>query len=297
MARFNSNFDAACPFCRVEIENLNHLFLSCPYAAEIWSKTGYSAQGFLSFEDWFDSWFVSGFCKQTTENLIIICWKLWEARNNLIFRHQLTPPASVIFSSSITAEQYRLANKPRSWGNSLPSIAKHSMIKWQPPPPGFCKLNFDGSVIGNKNAASGFVLRDEQGTPIVAGSRNIGIVSVSVAEGNALRDGLYHALINNCKKVLVEGDSKLVIDVINKKCTIPWRLRTLARDIACLASSFDHIDFSFAPREANFVTDAIANHGHSLKNPFTWKGKLPLSALTTYNFDNFSSGCPRGFKL
>ncbi|XP_024190243.1 uncharacterized protein LOC112194231 [Rosa chinensis] len=178
-----------------------------------------------------------------------------------------------------------------------PANAVHSTIKWQPPPSGFYKLNFDGSVIGNKSAASGFVLRDEHGTHIVAGSRNIGISYVPVAEGNALRDGLYHALINNCKKVLVEGDSKLVIDVINKKCSIPWRLRTLARDIVCLASSFDHIVFCYVPREANFVADAITHHGHTLKNPSTWKGKLPLSELTASNFDNFNYDCLRNFLL
>ncbi|KAL6135940.1 hypothetical protein ACLB2K_068165 [Fragaria x ananassa] len=76
-------------------------------------------------------------------------------------------------------------------------------------------INFDGSVCHNKNAAAGFVVRDHEGNPILAGSRCVGNSIVPIAECSALRDGLFHALCNDIRRVQVEGDSKLIIDLIN----------------------------------------------------------------------------------
>ena len=33
-------------------------------------------------------------------------------------------------------------------------------IEWNPPPQDLVKLNFDGSVIGDNNAATGFIIRE-----------------------------------------------------------------------------------------------------------------------------------------
>ncbi|XP_062021429.1 uncharacterized protein LOC133738002 [Rosa rugosa] len=199
----------------------------------------------------------------------------------------------VVHAAASIGENYRRNNPCRFKGPASTS----QVIRWLPPPAGFAKLNFDGSVVNNKKAAAGFVIRDHDGSPLFAGVRAIGHASVPIAEGSAVRDGLYHALLLNCRKIYVEGDSKLIIDSINKKCAPPWRLRTLVKDILSLASNFEAVSFSYVPREANFVADAVTNMGHRSSTPITWSKKLPFSALFAFNFDQFSSGCSRGFKL
>lgn len=76
---------------------------------------------------------------------------------------------------------------PMSHNGSNPS--KISSIWWRHPKAGFVKLNFNGSVV-NQGAATGFVIRNENGEPIAAGTRCIGHNTISVAECLALRDGL-----------------------------------------------------------------------------------------------------------
>lgn len=98
-----------------------------------------------------------------------------------------------------------------------PPFQQVPSIKWIPPPCNIVKLNFDGFVCHNKKAAARFVVRDHEGNPILAGSCCVGNSSVPIAECSALRDGLFHALCNDIRRVQVEGDSKLIIDLINNR--------------------------------------------------------------------------------
>ncbi|KAL6222640.1 hypothetical protein ACLB2K_006032 [Fragaria x ananassa] len=88
------------------------------------------------------------------------------------------------------------------------------MIRWSPPLKDKVKLNFDGSVKSNY-AVGGFIFRNPLGSPLAAAVFNFGSTSVLVAKALALHNGLIDAKRRGFKKVEVEGDFKLVIDVIN----------------------------------------------------------------------------------
>ena len=77
----------------------------------------------------------------------------------------------------------------------------------------FFKLNFDGSV-KNSAVAARFIIRNEYGEPMVVGARSLGETTINVAECLALRDALWIARSRGFWKILVEGDSKLVIDAV-----------------------------------------------------------------------------------
>ena len=55
------------------------------------------------------------------------------------------------------------------------------------------KINFDGSL-QNNSAARGYILRDWRGNVLKIGSAYYGHMSIIVAEGRALRDGVKEAL-------------------------------------------------------------------------------------------------------
>ncbi|KAL6129793.1 hypothetical protein ACLB2K_073142 [Fragaria x ananassa] len=114
-------------------------------------------------------------------------------------------------------------------------------IKWQAPPNSFVKINFDGSVTSN-SAACGFIIRDDNGRPVSVACC-IGSASVPIAEAMALRDSLIKAKDKGFTNVEVEGDSKLVIDAVNRRLESPWRLIKLVQDIRTLATNFDSITF------------------------------------------------------
>ena len=146
-----------------------------------------------------------------------------------------------------------------------PSFAdNNTRIRWYPPNTSFTKLNFDGLVLTDNKASSGFILRNSEGSPILASTKNVGVSNVLRAEAFALRVGLHATLLHGHLNIIVEGDSKILIDNINNKCSVPWKIQTLVRDIKILASKFHNIKFNHVWRETNFAADAVANLGHSI---------------------------------
>jgi ribonuclease HI len=83
----------------------------------------------------------------------------------------------------------------------------------------------------NRHAAAGFVVRDASGHPVLAMAKKLGMMEILVAEAMALREGLL--VIPNLLNMhlIVEGDSKILIDAINGKIITPWKIKFLVLDI------------------------------------------------------------------
>lgn len=91
--------------------------------------------------------------------------------------------------------------------------------------------------------------------------------------------------------IMVEGE--LLIDCINRSCTIPWRLRILINDILFLVASFNNFRFTYVWRGANFAVHAYATHGLSLSSGVIWISASPLLARHALYFYTSCTGCPR----
>ncbi|XP_048425065.1 uncharacterized protein LOC125470269 [Pyrus x bretschneideri] len=107
------------------------------------------------------------------------------------------------------ANEYNNVNKK----NYVACRKQEGLIRWQLPRDNFFKSNFDSSV-RNFVAATGFILRNDWGEPVMAGARSLGEVTINVVECIALRDALWMVKSRGLKKIMVEGDSKLVVDVV-----------------------------------------------------------------------------------
>ncbi|KAL6293667.1 hypothetical protein ACE6H2_001809 [Prunus campanulata] len=263
--RYLPNINPECPLCTDHMETINHLFFECQFAVNIWRCTSISPlplQQNLDGIDWLDALphLIDKDGPNILSKALLLCWQIWEARNNCVFKDIAPHPVRALLAAGQIGLDY--------WKiNSTPPLNPKGMhaIKWKPPPLDWIKLNFDGSVRGNL-AATGFVIRDWNGNVRLAGAKNSGQVSITVAECLALRDGLAHAIHNGWRKVLVEGDSKLIIDC--------------------------HVF-----REANFTADALASLGHTLNPSHLWERGLPLGCSVPFYFDLVGPACPRGFRL
>ncbi|XP_004292219.1 PREDICTED: uncharacterized protein LOC101302904 [Fragaria vesca subsp. vesca] len=170
------------------------------------------------------------------------------------------------------------------------------MIRWTPPPSNWVKINFDDSV-QNKAAAGGFVLRSNDGKPLVSAAFNSGTANVPLAEALTLRNNLLCAKEKGVLKVEVEGDSKLIIDIVNGVCDLPWRLLKVVQDIKLLSCHFESIRFKHVFREANFVANALANLGHRVQISRLWVECVPPEASLAIAFDSVNSRCRRGTSI
>lgn len=86
----------------------------------------------------------------------------------------------------------------------------------------------------------------------------------------------------NFSRIQVEGDSKLVIDYISKKCSISWRLKCIINVILSIASKFEVISFQCIFWEINFIADAVTSIGYRISSSQTW-----INALHAFNHNSF----------
>ncbi|XP_068336621.1 uncharacterized protein [Pyrus communis] len=110
------------------------------------------------------------------------------------------------------------------------------IIKWHPPNKGFVKLNFDGSI-SNAKAGASFVVRNEDGLVIGVGAFNLNGAIINEAEARALKEGLAYIKRKGFNKVLIEGDSKLIIGALQGTVKPPWNIHTCLDDIKWFGSA------------------------------------------------------------
>jgi ribonuclease HI len=96
---------------------------------------------------------------------------------------------------------------------------KNGMIKkgWTKPPGGKVKLNTEAAVdLATRRASTGCIIRDSQGQFLAACRVEIeGVIDVTTAEAQAVRDGLRLVERIGCNNLIVETDCLEVVNAYN----------------------------------------------------------------------------------
>jgi ribonuclease HI len=141
-------------------------------------------------------------------------------------------------------------------------------------------VNFDGGSRGNPGiAGTGVVLRAADGTPVITIGRYIGHATNNVAEYTALIEGLRQAKNLGAKKILVRGDSELVIKQMRGEYRVKNpALKQLYAQAARLADEFDSVRYEHNFREDNSLADRLANLAMDKKTMISDADDLPFKA-------------------
>lgn len=127
----------------------------------------------------------------------------------------------------------------------------------------FPTLRFDGASKGNPGpAGGGAVLFGLDGAPQWALGVPLGRATNNQAEYTGLLEGLKEASKRGIKDLLVEGDSKLVIEQLKGG----WKVRDagmkrLFDECKTVLKGFSYVVFTHIPREQNQEADHAANEG------------------------------------
>lgn len=141
---------------------------------------------------------------------------------------------------------------------------------WTPPPTDFIKINFEGASKGNSGLAGyGATLRNSNGEILCLVAGYLGETTNNAAELTGLLQGLQATIDRHRHKLILEGDSQIVIQLITKilhgenslKISPNWRLSRLLEEFGSLLRTNLNIIPSHVKREANRVADCLANEG------------------------------------
>jgi ribonuclease HI len=228
-----------------------------------------------------------------------ILWQTWKERNRRIFRGSSLPwqhcwhQCHSNIMETIHIQRWSdadLTGTPselpifQHW-TPLPSLQappstcpppSRSPSFWSPPPEDFIKLNFDGASKGNPGAAGyGVVFRNHYGHILLISAGSLGHSTNNAAELWGLIKGLHLAFKNGFTKLIVEGDSQIIINLLRRilngvnpdRLTPSWRLSHGLQIVSDLLQPNQAIIPAHIRRKANQVADDLANLGTNWSGP------------------------------
>lgn len=205
------------------------------------------------------------------------CWELWKARCSAIFEDRPMDSSKII---SLIHDQLpwicakiKVRYNQSTWSKIIlqhlqikvknPLIRRGQWIGWNAPSIGKVKLNTDGATRGDSSAGGGLI-RDEHGHVLAWFSNRYGNQTSLYAEAHALLNGIRLCRALNLETIIIESDSKQLVDMIITKFATSWEITYLLREIIRSLTSSWVVHHIY--REQNKSADYIALLERHLSN-------------------------------
>ncbi|XP_043705323.1 uncharacterized protein LOC122655170 [Telopea speciosissima] len=135
--RKSVSFASRCELCAADCETKSHLFLECNFAIQVWKEIL-----FIFNENW------NGFPS------IELLFSWWRRKSKVVSLPKEVSDGSNLEESKVkSVQELVLARRLRV--SISKNLAKNIFeVRWKLPPPGWIKLNIDGSSLGNPASAS-----------------------------------------------------------------------------------------------------------------------------------------------
>ncbi|CAL9028140.1 unnamed protein product, partial [Prunus brigantina] len=156
----------------------------------------------------------------------------------------------------------------------------------------YVKINTDGSwKSGSTMAGVGVIIRKIAGSCIGGLAAQVRAQSPLMAEVLALKHGLLRAKELNLVNVVVESDSQVAINSVQRDVSSSnWELYPILKDIRFLKASFTNLNWAWVPREANRSADAVASLARKGMCLESWLVRPPSSLVHILSRDGLP--CP-----
>ena len=154
---------------------------------------------------------------------------------------------------------------------------QHLQQRWVPPPANFVKINFDSAVFSKDNFSGvGVVIRDENGLVLGSCSKHLP-QAYSAVEVEALAAATALALAEDLDmtRVILEGDSLVIIKALREEEQFLSPIGLLLEDVRMLSLSFQQLLYSHTKREGNSVAHNLTRYTNSIPDFLVWMEDVP----------------------
>nr|GMC64734.1 uncharacterized protein LOC109164833 [Ipomoea batatas] len=267
-----------------EIESTLHIFSECEMARSCYrvANLRIKVEGFNTFKDWLGH-NLSILCIEDQNLLAMLCWAIWEARNQKLWKNITSTPHTIVEGArSLWRNWVEAQNLQPSSAQPHPA----QVCRWKNPQSGWIKANVDAALDGNRNwMGLGCVLRDEDGNFIAALCTPWkGKLLAKEAEALGVREALSWIKQLNYTHVEVEMDAANVLHEINHPQGFS-PVKVLIHDVKEIARSVPHVIFSFVKRSANRVAHELARAACSMSECNVWFHDPPPIIIDSLRWD------------
>jgi hypothetical protein len=228
--------DPSCSICGLEIESTEHILWECTSSSDVWGASlqrfqKSSCLAFKNFQQIAESIFQEGM-KEEFEIFCITGRKIWLRRNEWIHEGAFTHPNTLALGAQQIQEEFHRINQKKDG-----EPQQGSDNRWQNPLEGWLKVNCDAAIDrGGRRMGVGIILRDHEGNIRAAWSfSRPGLLDPTAAEASALFHGLKHCKELGVSKLVVEGDSKVIISAVQNRDASSSRFGHLIDDFGLLS--------------------------------------------------------------
>ncbi|XP_074362004.1 uncharacterized protein LOC141702214 [Apium graveolens] len=156
------------------------------------------------------------------ENVAMILWGIWFARNRKIWEGKIINPSTVVEISMKQKHDWQEAMKSKQLKTaalSMKPVEKDNNIKWKPPREGWHNLNVDASLFtGELSYSVGTVLRNECGQFVQGKNMRFqGQVTVLEAEARGVEEGIRWIKDLGVHNVEIESDLEATVKAMSKE--------------------------------------------------------------------------------
>ncbi|CAM8956535.1 unnamed protein product [Rhodiola kirilowii] len=250
------SLNTKCKLCGYEMEDEPHLFLHCWWTRSLWDllriRTDSIALLSSTMGDWLFYYYTHYDSAQLTL-MIMVHWYTWFNRNNVWHGKSSIAPNVAAQRIKGLLKEYQTATI------TYEVINCSQMLTWEPPQPGYCKINCDAATRSDKSGAVAAVVRDSKG--IVLCLRSFSVQkhhTVVELELRSILVALTMAREMKLNNVIIESDSIQVVEILEKQGTLLEDKDLLVAKCTAILADQDNFKLQFARREANGLADFLA---------------------------------------
>jgi ribonuclease HI len=273
-----------CPICNNEEENDRHVLFGCTDSMQAWQIAGLGEVLSRHIQHGMEvSSAIHAICsreeKETAGLFAMVAWVLWNNRNNKVWNDVAEPGRSLGFKAKHLWEEWFVVNNQQA-SRSLNTQQQHP-ITWQKPSQGWYKCNVDAGFHKDlRKTSTGWCLRDHTGRFIKAETTwRDGLCSILEGESIALIEALHALEQQGITHVIIETDSKSVVDAIRHVCRGSSEFSLFISQINNILSCNPNFMVKFIKRQANMVAHTLARAAISQSRRCTFDS-LPLCIAT-----------------
>ncbi|KAF7824560.1 uncharacterized protein G2W53_022704 [Senna tora] len=241
-----------CQLCGIDSEDVFHVLVDCSCLKQVWDEARYN--------------FDSRVYHNSLIEWLAVEWLKWSIEQRRVERSW---DENVVAASLLSSD-----------------VDMPCTLSWEKPQFPFVKLNVDAAVKINGDGAIGGVLRDCNGWVIGAFiSSTPALNDVAVTEALAVEKGVKVARDVGVNELIVECDSRLVVDMLNTSCSHASLLSSVCNNIMNISSIFKDIKFRWIPKSCNKSADCLSRIAKNSMQDTIWTSSMPLFLADACNDD------------
>ncbi|XP_062088335.1 uncharacterized protein LOC133794908 [Humulus lupulus] len=190
----------------------------------------------------------------------MICWSLWNARNDIVWQQRTSSVEYIVKSARIYLDQWLKAQDNNFFLSLGPTYPGDGLELWTKPDVNSVKINIDAAIFTNEcKLGLGAVVRDHQGVVLTYRSWcKQGNLQPDVAEAMGLKEVLSWIKNAQWQRVVIEMDSLVVVQAVRSSIYMPSVFGSIINDCKLLLSELSFVSLFFVKRSANKAAHTVA---------------------------------------